>query len=143
MAASFCFTVNYIFGAGVLGVPYAIAHAGIVVSSFFLCIISAMSCVAMIWVVEACARGEAYVASGHWKHKSADWSLARHSQAGVKQEDGTASLIDSAEAAGVESPVGLPAAGGLQPSYEITDRRLEASRNLVSLPSASPSTRGR
>jgi len=122
--AAFSFTVNYIFGAGVLGVPYAIAHAGIVVSSFFLAAISAMSCVAMIWVVEACGRGEAWVAAGQWQQASSTNLMGSGAEAGVKQEDLHANLIDSGEAR-VESPTGLPPALGLEPTYEITDRRLE------------------
>ena len=32
---AFAFTVNYVFGAGVLSIPYSVAHAGIVGSCIF------------------------------------------------------------------------------------------------------------
>jgi len=51
-AGLFAFTVNYIFGAGVLGIPYAIAQGGIVCSSILLVFSSYICLMSMMWVVE-------------------------------------------------------------------------------------------
>merc|ERR1712086_620358 len=56
--ASYVLVVNFVFGAGVLGIPYALSHAGIVMSAVMLTLMSILSGVSMIWIVEACARAE-------------------------------------------------------------------------------------
>jgi len=59
-AAVFAFTINYIFGAGVLGIPYAISHGGILVSVLTLIISSLFSLMAMLWLLETLERANAY-----------------------------------------------------------------------------------
>jgi len=46
------FAVNYIFGAGVLGIPYAVAHGGILASSLTLILSSIIGLMSMNWVLE-------------------------------------------------------------------------------------------
>ena len=52
-AGLFAINVNYIFGAGVLGLPYAVAHGGVLSSSVLLVFCSAVCLVSMLWVLEA------------------------------------------------------------------------------------------
>mmetsp|Transcript_10485 Transcript_10485/g.22783 ORF Transcript_10485/g.22783 Transcript_10485/m.22783 type:complete len:452 (-) Transcript_10485:4-1359(-) len=51
-ATLFAFTVNYIFGAGVLGIPYAIAEGGILASCVVLILSSFICLVSMVWIIE-------------------------------------------------------------------------------------------
>ena len=56
---AFAFTVNFVFGAGVLSIPYSVAHAGIVGSCVFMVFTAFLSAMSMIWIVEALGRAEA------------------------------------------------------------------------------------
>mmetsp|Transcript_846 Transcript_846/g.1930 ORF Transcript_846/g.1930 Transcript_846/m.1930 type:complete len:508 (+) Transcript_846:226-1749(+) len=56
----FAFTVNYIFGAGVLGIPYAVAHGGIIASSILLVISSVLGLFSMVWVLECQERANCF-----------------------------------------------------------------------------------
>ncbi|GBG29068.1 Amino acid transporter, putative [Hondaea fermentalgiana] len=56
----FAFTVNYIFGAGVLGIPYAVAHGGIIAASVTLVISSALGLLSMVWVLECQERANCF-----------------------------------------------------------------------------------
>jgi len=56
--ALYAFTINYIFGAGVLGVPYAIANGGIVASSLLLIFSSTLSLLSMVWILETQERAK-------------------------------------------------------------------------------------
>jgi len=116
----YALTINYIFGAGVLGVPYAMAHAGVVVSSLFLIFISSMSCIAMLWLVEVCARGEAWVAGGAAKtvDPSVDWS---NTQASFHTSF-TADEASNQRASMISDVVDEKAS--MEP-YEVTKRRFE------------------
>ena len=60
---AFAFTVNYIFGAGVLSIPYSVAHAGIVGSCIFMAFTAFLSSVSMIWLVGVCGRAEGILRS--------------------------------------------------------------------------------
>ena len=60
---AFAFTVNYVFGAGVLSIPYSVAHAGIVGSCIFMAFTAFLSSVSMIWLVEVCGRAEGLLRS--------------------------------------------------------------------------------
>eukprot|EP00002_Diphylleia_rotans_P026487 TRINITY_DN5285_c0_g1_i4.p1 TRINITY_DN5285_c0_g1~~TRINITY_DN5285_c0_g1_i4.p1 ORF type:complete len:524 (-),score=106.47 TRINITY_DN5285_c0_g1_i4:167-1738(-) len=53
---SFVFTVNFLVGAGVLGLPYAFAKAGILASALFLFFIMILGCITMSWMVEVQGR---------------------------------------------------------------------------------------
>lgn len=59
VAALFATVINYIFGAGVLAVPYAIVHGGIVASSVLLVASSALALVGMMWILEVQERANA------------------------------------------------------------------------------------
>ena len=60
---AFAFTVNFIFGAGVLSIPYSVAHAGIVGSCIFMAFTAFVSGISMIWLVEVCGRAEGLLRS--------------------------------------------------------------------------------
>lgn len=125
-SAAYAFTINYIFGAGVLGVPFAVAHAGIMGASVCLVFFSAMSAVAAIWVVEACARGEAYVSSGRYKMEqpSADWAnLSASFTASFNGEEDRqrASMMDGT----ADDKATRMLEDSSSASYEITTRRFE------------------
>ena len=53
------FCINFIFGAGVLGIPYAVAHAGVLASVVTMLFFAFLSALSMVWLTEACARAEA------------------------------------------------------------------------------------
>jgi amino acid permease len=55
---AFAFTLNYIFGAGVLSLPFTIAKAGVIGSAIFMVFTAFLSTVSMIWLVEVCGRAE-------------------------------------------------------------------------------------
>ena len=57
--AAFAFTLNYIFGAGVLSLPHTVANAGVVGCAVFMIFTSFVSAVSMIWLTEVCGRAEA------------------------------------------------------------------------------------
>lgn len=131
--AAYAFTINYIFGAGVLGVPYALAHAGVVVSSITLVLFSAMSCIAMIWVVETCARGDAMVTGGKFAFKapSANWAdLSASFTASFNESSSfhdTPSTPSTVPKKGQRASFLQPAESDpeYQPTYEISTLRLE------------------
>ena len=50
---AFCFTVNYILGVGVLGMPFAFAAAGWFLSTVVLLLITVFSWVTAMWLVQA------------------------------------------------------------------------------------------
>ena len=56
---AFAFTLNYIFGAGVLSLPFTISKAGVIGSAVFMIFTAFVSTVSMIWLVEVCGRAEA------------------------------------------------------------------------------------
>lgn len=60
---AFAFTVNFIFGAGVLGIPAAFVQAGILASLVFLAVVSIIAAITLGWEAEICARAEAWVSS--------------------------------------------------------------------------------
>jgi hypothetical protein len=57
--AAFAFTLNYIFGAGVLSLPHTVANAGVIGCAVFMIFTSLVSAVSMIWLTEVCGRAEA------------------------------------------------------------------------------------
>lgn len=67
---AFAFTINFIVGAGVLGLPYAFSKAGFLLGVCFLAIVSAIAVVTMNFLVEAVARGQA------WQQYSSEGSNA-------------------------------------------------------------------
>ena len=56
---AFAFTLNYIFGAGVLSLPYTISKAGVIGSAVFMIFTAFLSGMSMIWLTEVCGRAEA------------------------------------------------------------------------------------
>ena len=50
------FTINYLFGAGVLAIPHAFASAGVVASIIFVILITAICITTMGWTVETMGR---------------------------------------------------------------------------------------
>lgn len=56
---AFAFTLNYIFGAGVLSLPYTVARAGVIGSAVFMLFTALISSLSMVWLVEVCGRAEA------------------------------------------------------------------------------------
>lgn len=57
----FYFTISYVFGAGILSLPFAFAHGGLVASSVVVVAITAMSTTAGAWLTSVCARAEAII----------------------------------------------------------------------------------
>ena len=57
--ACFAFTVNYIVGVGVLGVPKAFYEAGWALSLIILTLVTLVSYVSMVWLLEVMVRTEA------------------------------------------------------------------------------------
>lgn len=62
---AYAFTVNFIVGAGVLGLPHAFAKAGYVISSAWLVFISGVAVLTIYFTVEVIARGEAWYRASH------------------------------------------------------------------------------
>eukprot|EP00761_Pharyngomonas_kirbyi_P013833 gb/GECH01013862.1/.p1 GENE.gb/GECH01013862.1/~~gb/GECH01013862.1/.p1 ORF type:complete len:606 (+),score=81.08 gb/GECH01013862.1/:1-1818(+) len=54
----YCFTVNYILGVGVLGIPYAFYQAGLALGPIVLLVLSFLAAIALSWVLETMARAE-------------------------------------------------------------------------------------
>jgi amino acid permease len=59
----FAYTVNYVFGAGVLSIPYSVAHAGIIGSCLCMMVSATISAIGMIWSAEALGRAEGILRS--------------------------------------------------------------------------------
>jgi len=62
--AAFSFTVNFIMGVGILSLPYAFYHAGVILSPIFMVIVSLLSFTTVMYIFESAARAEAYVSGG-------------------------------------------------------------------------------
>eukprot|EP00126_Sphaerothecum_destruens_P013153 Sdes_comp22500_c0_seq1m20950 len=60
---AYAFTINFIVGAGVLGLPYAFQKAGILLSFIFFAFASTLLCITMTYIMETCARAEGLLAS--------------------------------------------------------------------------------
>eukprot|EP01135_Chromosphaera_perkinsii_P012394 Nk52_evm5s2657 gene=Nk52_evmTU5s2657 len=60
---AFAFCINFIIGAGVMGLPYAYEKAGVVLSGVFMMFTGTLMCVTMTYIMEACARAEGLVGS--------------------------------------------------------------------------------
>jgi len=54
-------TLNFIFGAGVVGIPYAFEQGGLVVSVLTLGLCAMFALMSMLWLVEVQSRGQAWV----------------------------------------------------------------------------------
>mmetsp|Transcript_12171 Transcript_12171/g.28142 ORF Transcript_12171/g.28142 Transcript_12171/m.28142 type:complete len:586 (-) Transcript_12171:57-1814(-) len=52
--------LNYVLGVGVLNLPYAFAHAGVVLSPCIFIIAASLVGITLIWVLEASARGRGF-----------------------------------------------------------------------------------
>ena len=53
---AYCFTVNYILGVGVLGMPYAFVKAGWLLSTFCLLLVTLMATLTALWLSEVGVR---------------------------------------------------------------------------------------
>eukprot|EP01112_Ceratiomyxa_fruticulosa_P012439 TRINITY_DN3442_c0_g3_i3.p1 TRINITY_DN3442_c0_g3~~TRINITY_DN3442_c0_g3_i3.p1 ORF type:complete len:517 (+),score=62.66 TRINITY_DN3442_c0_g3_i3:76-1626(+) len=58
---AYAFTINYILGVGVLNLPHAMFSAGLFLGVGFLLLVSIVSAITMMYLVEVCARAEAIV----------------------------------------------------------------------------------
>lgn len=58
---AYAFTVNMIIGAGILGLPNAFYNGGVILSIILLCIATCLCLITMTYLVEACARAEAFI----------------------------------------------------------------------------------
>jgi len=58
-AVAWFYVVAYVFGAGVLSIPYAFAKSGLLAASLTMVVVTALSCATSTWVAESCARAEA------------------------------------------------------------------------------------
>ena len=54
----FFFMINYVIGAGFLGIPYAFYHTGLIVGMVSLAVISFVSWCSSTWVVETMSRAQ-------------------------------------------------------------------------------------
>eukprot|EP00475_Leptophrys_vorax_P030417 TRINITY_DN4554_c0_g1_i1.p1 TRINITY_DN4554_c0_g1~~TRINITY_DN4554_c0_g1_i1.p1 ORF type:complete len:531 (-),score=127.29 TRINITY_DN4554_c0_g1_i1:35-1627(-) len=57
----YCFTLNYILGVGILGIPHALVRTGFWTGVVMMVIVSVASWIAINWILEAMARAEAIV----------------------------------------------------------------------------------
>ena len=55
----FTMAINFTLGAGVLGIPYSIAHAGLLASALTLVAVAAISLLTSSWLLEVCDRANA------------------------------------------------------------------------------------
>ena len=70
-AVAFCFTINYILGAGFLTIPWAFVQSGLMLSSIMLIISAIGSDIAKDFMLETMARAETMVDDNyHWKNNS-------------------------------------------------------------------------
>jgi amino acid permease len=58
---AFCFTINFIVGVGILGIPHAMVNAGFVVSVSMLSVVCVICWMSAQWLLEALARTHAIV----------------------------------------------------------------------------------
>ena len=56
----FSFLINYTVGMGILGIPFAFFHEGILTGIVTLLIVAFVSWIAAIWVLEVMARAQVY-----------------------------------------------------------------------------------
>ena len=54
----FFFMINFVLGTGFLGIPFAFFHAGALAGALTLLVVSFVSWVAAIWVLEVMARAQ-------------------------------------------------------------------------------------
>jgi hypothetical protein len=58
LRALYCFSINYILGVGVCGIPYAFYKSGYLLGSFLVMLITLISYMTVMWVAEAGVRAE-------------------------------------------------------------------------------------
>lgn len=56
----YCFSLNYIFGVGVLGIPYALLKAGFIQGSLMILAVTFISWMSTLWILESMERAEAW-----------------------------------------------------------------------------------
>jgi len=66
---AYCFNVNYILGVGVLGMPYAFAKAGYILSPIVLAVVTFMAVIGALWMPDVLARAEALVSASESEHE--------------------------------------------------------------------------
>lgn len=59
---AYCFSVNYVLGVGILGIPWGFVKAGLVLSPLVLLVVSILSFVTVIFVLDTMARAQALFA---------------------------------------------------------------------------------
>jgi amino acid permease len=95
----FCFTINFIVGVGILGIPYAMVQAGFVYSIILLAVVCLVGWMTSWWILEALSRTHAILR--HVEEKRA----LRESQEFYKEQ---ARVIMSAEGGGHDHEKNLP-----------------------------------
>jgi hypothetical protein len=58
LRALYCFSINYILGVGVCGIPYAFYKSGYLLGSFLVILITLISYMTVMWVAEAGVQAE-------------------------------------------------------------------------------------
>jgi len=110
------FTINFIFGAGILGIPIAFVSGGILAGVVTLFCVTIFSAASMIWEVECIARAEALMDDDRQRRAS--------------REEGAQSVEEEEEgeggAAGAAHPSAAAAAAAAAPRlrYRLTPGRL-------------------
>ena len=114
---AYCFTVNYILGVGVLGMPYGFVKAGWLLSVLVLFLISAFSWVTGMWIVQAQQRAKVNL---HQQLELQQRTAQQQPSAVVGAED-AAHLLESSGGSGPSSP----RAHVVVYTPSLVDRRLE------------------
>ena len=110
----FTMAVNFTLGAGVLGLPFAMAKAGILASALSLVIVACVSMLTSSWLLEVCDRANAV---------QNELALLSKGRPLVQHADGTTSLLAPA------SPFCRPPSSALsEPLLERSERKLDEYR---------------
>ncbi|KAJ3423884.1 hypothetical protein M0812_29515 [Anaeramoeba flamelloides] len=68
--AAYSFSINYILGTGILCLPYAFYHGGLILSFIILLIVSVVSSITMMFTIESEARAETIIALHELQNKN-------------------------------------------------------------------------
>ena len=118
---AFCFTVNYILGVGVLGMPYGFVRGGWLLSTLILFLISVFSWVTGMWIVQAQQRAKINLHQQHQLQLSQPPQPPQQAEGEGARDADAAQLL---EVSGGSSP-SSPRAHVVLYTPSLLDRRLE------------------
>jgi len=106
-AVAYAFTVNYILGVGVLGMPYAFLKAGVVLASGTIILTSLITYATVIWVANAAywgmqarvlQRGNPFRSPIQLQRRAGHPENAAGAESALSRSSSTSSLVDGIDA---------------------------------------------